>query len=60
MGWECPHYVNKKCLKREKPCSPGDEGCVLYGKAHFVSTKADEITRSSEKSLFQDWEKSKD
>lgn len=31
-GWGCPHDENGKCLKRDKTCDPGSEGCVLEGR----------------------------
>lgn len=34
-SFACPHYVNELCVKLNKPCDPGDKGCVLYGKFVF-------------------------
>ncbi len=28
-GWGCPHEADGICKKREAPCEPGKEGCVL-------------------------------
>jgi len=34
-GFSCPHLVDEQCVKLQKPCDPGDKGCVLYGKVVF-------------------------
>ncbi|MDR0761890.1 MAG: hypothetical protein LBF13_02435 [Campylobacteraceae bacterium] len=43
MGsWECSHLIDKKCSLLKKECSPGEKGCVLYGKAKFASSTSNE------------------
>lgn len=34
-AWTCSHQIDDKCNLLDKPCDPGDKGCVLYGKALF-------------------------
>lgn len=34
-SFSCPHQYNDHCIKLNKPCDPGDKGCVLYGKFVF-------------------------
>lgn len=34
-GWTCSHQRGDLCDLLNKPCDPGDKGCVLYGKALF-------------------------
>ncbi len=34
-GFSCPHLAGEECVKLQKPCDPGDKGCVLYGKVTF-------------------------
>ncbi|MDR1977042.1 MAG: hypothetical protein LBQ18_08665 [Campylobacteraceae bacterium] len=43
-SWDCSHLINQKCDLLKKECSPGEKGCVLYGKAKF----ANEETASNE------------
>ncbi len=28
-GWGCPHDDRGTCVRRDAPCDPGSEGCVL-------------------------------
>lgn len=35
MSWECKYLRETFCDRRQKPCNPGDAGCVLYGKFNF-------------------------
>jgi hypothetical protein len=42
MSWECSHLVDKKCNLLKKECSPGQKGCVLYGKAKFANSVSSE------------------
>jgi hypothetical protein len=32
--------VDKKCDLLQKECSPGEKGCVLYGKVKFANASA--------------------
>jgi hypothetical protein len=34
-AWTCSHQIEERCDLLGKPCDPGDNGCVLYGKALF-------------------------
>lgn len=34
-GWTCSHQKGSDCDLLNKPCDPGEKGCVLYGKAVF-------------------------
>jgi hypothetical protein len=34
-AWTCSHQIGETCDLLNKPCDPGDKGCVLYGKAVF-------------------------
>jgi len=35
-AWGCPHEVEGVCMRvKQKPCSPGMKGCVLYGRFAF-------------------------
>jgi hypothetical protein len=43
MGsWGCLHLIDKKCSLLKKECSPGEKGCVLYGKARFTNSASNE------------------
>ncbi|HCZ17966.1 hypothetical protein [Wolinella succinogenes] len=36
-GWSCSYMTGDRCERRSfKPCSPGEKGCILYGKATFT------------------------
>jgi len=36
MSWDCKYKVeNNKCRRLKRECSPGDKGCILYGKFDF-------------------------
>ncbi|NLC28719.1 MAG: hypothetical protein GX780_08120 [Campylobacteraceae bacterium] len=39
-GWSCPECIDGKCLILKKVCTPGEKGCVLYGKALFSSQES--------------------
>ncbi len=31
-GWGCPHDDRGACVRRDAPCDPGADGCVLEGR----------------------------
>jgi hypothetical protein len=36
MSFDCKYKVkNGQCLRLKRECSPGEKGCVLYGKFDF-------------------------
>ena len=35
-AWTCSYQVGDVCDLLKKPCTPGDKGCTLYGKAVFA------------------------
>jgi hypothetical protein len=37
MAWSCPHEVDGVCKRRRKRCDPGEPGCVLRGRVHFLN-----------------------
>ena len=39
-GWGCPFEENGDCAKRELPCEPGEQGCVLHGRFERGKKKA--------------------
>ena len=42
MAWDCRHKMpDGGCYRLGKPCTPGERGCVLYGKFIFPFKDAD-------------------
>ncbi len=44
MSWECPHQTGDDtyCERRQRPCEPASEGCVLYGKVTKICADKEE------------------
>ncbi len=40
-GWGCPFDDNGNCAKRELPCEPCAQGCVLHSRFKLGQKKAD-------------------
>ena len=49
MSFDCKYKVKDgQCYRLKKECSPGDKGCILYGKYDFpLKEKKDDKKKKS-------------
>lgn len=50
MSFECKFYDKGFCIRLEKTCKPGQNGCVLFGKVKFISPSPEPDTKSLDSS----------